>query len=384
MIILLKGLECYTPEYIGKKDILISGGKIEKIQPEIHLNSEYVRVYDCGGLIALPGLIDQHVHILGGGGEEGFASRIAEIDADEILETGVTTLVGLLGADSCTRSLEALYAKANALEAAGITTYLYSGAYSMPPVTFTGSIVRDLAFIDKVIGIGEIAVSDHRSSHCGLHEMLKMASDTHLGGLLGKKAGILHLHMGSGKQGLTPVLQMLEHSELPMEEFVPTHVNRDGELFGQAVEYCKSGGRIDLTTGETDGISVPDAVEQLIRSGCSLKNVTVSSDANGSNPNGAVSRIHTLWEDILRCITYKKIDPETAFSLVTQNVAKVLKLYPRKGALLEGSDADILVINRNYEMKKLFSSGKLLKEYENTGEKNARKRLPYHYRRRGR
>lgn len=363
MIVLLKNLECYAPNYIGKNDILICNSKIEKIQPKIDFNSDYAETYDCCGLLAFPGLIDQHVHILGGGGEQGFESRISEIDVQEILGAGVTTLVGLLGADSCTRSLESLYAKAKALDAEGITTYLYSGAYSMPPVTFTGSIIRDLAFIDKVVGIGEIAVSDHRSSHCGLNEMLKMASDTHLGGLLGGKAGVLHLHMGSGKLGLSPVLQMLESSELPMEEFVPTHVNRDRELFKQAVEYCKSGGNIDLTTGETEGIAVPDAVEQLINSGISLTNVTVSSDANGSVPNGSVSRIHTLWEDIIRCVTYKKIDPETAFSLVTRNVAKVLKLSPQKGMLLEGSDADILITNQNYDMKKLFSLGKLLKEF---------------------
>lgn len=363
MIILLKGLECYTPKYIGKNDILICNNKIEKIQPEIHLNSDYADVCDCGGLIALPGIIDQHVHILGGGGEQGFASRIPEIDANEILKAGVTTLVGLLGADSCTRSMESLYTKAKALDAAGITTYLYSGAYTMPPVTFTGNIIRDLAFIDKVIGVGEIAISDHRSSYCGLDEMLKMAADTHLGGLLGGKAGVVHLHLGSGKQGLTPVLQMLENSELPMEEFVPTHTNRRRELFEQAVEYCKSGGNIDLTSGETEGVAVPDAVEQLISSGISLRNVTVSSDANGSMPDGSVGRIHTLLDDIIHCITYKKVDPETAFSMVTRNVAKVLKLYPQKGALLEGSDADILITDRNFELKKLFCSGKLLKEY---------------------
>lgn len=252
MLTLLKNLVCYNPKYIGKNDILICGSKIYRIQPKLQYNDEnlFENIIDCDGLFAFPGFIDQHVHIIGGGGENGFSSRVAEIDISSILAAGVTSLVGLLGADNCTRSLETLYAKAKSLQAQGITTYLYSGSYSVPPVTFTGNIVRDLVFIDKVIGIGEIAVSDHRSSHAGLEQLLKLASDTHLGGLLSGKAGVVHLHMGDGKQGLSPVLQMIENSELPIEQFVPTHVNRNPELFHQAEKFCKSGGSIDLTSGE--------------------------------------------------------------------------------------------------------------------------------------
>lgn len=364
MLLLLKNLDCYTPKHIGKQDILICGGRIEKIRPEIRMGeSAYLEVCDCGGLLAFPGLIDQHVHILGGGGEQGFSSRVPEIGADEILGAGVTSLIGLLGADSCTRSLEALYAKAKALEAAGISTYLYSGAYSVPPATFTGSVVRDLVLIDKVIGVGEIAVSDHRSSHTGMETLLKLASDTHLGGLIGGKAGVLHLHMGDGKAGLAPVVKMTEISDLPKEMLVPTHLNRNGELFRQAVEYCKAGGNVDLTCGETEGIPVPAAAEQLLQAGADPERITISSDAHGSIPTGGAGRICTLSEDLVRCAAETKIGPETAFRFATENAAKRLKLYPRKGTLREGSDADLLLTDRNYQFKKLFCSGKLLKEF---------------------
>jgi beta-aspartyl-dipeptidase (metallo-type) len=364
MLTLLKNLDCFAPQYIGKNDILLCNSKIEKIQPEIKVeDAEWLQVYDCEGCFAFPGLIDQHVHILGGGGELGFTSRVAEIKADDIIHAGVTTLVGLLGADGYTRSLESLYAKAKALEAGGITTFVYAGSYAMPPLTITGSIVKDLMFVDKVIGLGEIALSDHRSSHIGLEQMLKMASDTHLGGMLGGKAGVVHLHIGDGKLGLAPVLNMIEHSDLPMEQFVPTHVNRNPELFKQAVEYCKSGGNIDLTSGETEGISVPDAVERLVDNEIRLSNVTISSDANGSIPDGGVGSIQTIWDDVIHCVVDKRIKTEIVFGLVTQNVAKILKLYPNKGTLQEGSDGDILVTDRKYQMKKVFSSGKLLKEF---------------------
>jgi beta-aspartyl-dipeptidase (metallo-type) len=216
------------------------------------------------------------VHITGGGGEQGFASRTPEIEPAEILAAGVSTVAGLLGADGCTRSLEALYAKAGALEAAGITSYIYSGSYAVPPLTFTGNLSKDLVLIDKVIGAGEIAISDHRSSQPPLNALLSLASQSHLGGLIGGKAGVVHFHVGDGKSGLAPLLQIIEQSDLPVSMFVPTHLNRSTPLFEQASSYLKAGGNIDLTAGEKVGISVPDAVERLIKAGMDMSRVTVA------------------------------------------------------------------------------------------------------------
>lgn len=361
-MIVLKNLECYTPKYIGKRDILISYDKIFRIEPEIEVkdNTLITEVYQCDGLLAFPGLIDQHVHITGGGGEEGFTSHVAEIKSEHILQTGVTTVVGLLGTDNTTRSMEALYAKAKALELEGISTYIYSGSYSIPPVTITGSIVRDLVFIDKVIGIGEIAISDHRSSHASIDQLLKIASEAHLGGLLGNKAGIFHMHLGDGKKGLTPVIDMVKESDLPIEVFVPTHINRNKKLLTQGLEYVRQGGHIDLTAGETEGISVPESVRLLKEGGLNLSNITISSDANASMPGGGTSKINTIYEDIIKCITDATLIPETAFSLATENVAKLLKVFPKKGTIREGSDADLVVLDKEYHINKVFCLGKLM------------------------
>ncbi len=362
MLTLLKGLECYCPEYSGKNDILIACGKIISIQPagRFEDNALIEQTLECGGLLAFPGIIDQHVHIIGGGGEQGFASRVGEIGIQEIFMAGVTTLVGLLGTDGCTRSLEALYAKAKSLEIQGITTYIYSGSYSIPVITFTQSIVKDLVLIDKVIGVGEIALSDHRSSNADSAILLSLASETHVGGLLGGKAGVVHLHMGDGKLGLTPLLRIVEQSDLPIEEFVPSHVNRNPILFGQAEEYCRNGGNIDLTAGETAGLTVPEAIQRLLDKGFDLSRVTVSSDANGSIPSGGVCKIQCLFDDIKKCIIEKKIKPEIAFRFVTENVAKTLKLFPQKGTLQKGSDADILITDKYFNVNKLFCMGRLV------------------------
>ncbi len=361
MLTLLKNLECYCPDYSGKNDILIAGEKIYKLLPagEIKETGLIESVIECDGLFAFPGLIDQHVHIIGGGGEQSFASRVPEIDISEILMAGVTTVVGLLGADGCTKRLESLYAKAKGLEAQGITTFIYTGSYSVPAVTFTNSIIRDLVLIDKVIGVGEIAISDHRSAHPELSELLRLASDTHLGGLLGGKAGVVHFHLGDGKSGLKQLLQIVERSDLPIEQFVPSHVNRNPALFIQSLEYLKDGGNIDLTAGETAGIAVQEAICKLLEGDFDLSKVTLSSDAGGSIPGGGVGRMQTLYDDLKACLCDEKLNKEAVIRLSTENVAKVLKLYPRKGALKEGSDADILITDKNYKVIKLFCLGSL-------------------------
>jgi beta-aspartyl-dipeptidase (metallo-type) len=362
MITLLKNIECYCPRFIGKKDILIAGSKIYKIldSGSLALSSEIADIVDCEGLMAFPGIIDGHVHISGGGGEGGFASRIGKIKAEDLLLFGVTTVVGLLGFDCQTKGLKDLLAAAYELESAGMTAFIYSGSYSVPIVTFTGDIASDMVLVEKVIGAGEIAISDFRSSHPDMRDMLDLATKAYMGGLLSGKAGLVHIHLGDGKSGLDLLSRLIEESDLSAEQFLPTHVNRNIRLFEQGVEYAKNGGNIDLTSGEKEGIAVYDAVELLIKNGVDLASVTISSDANGSSCGGGLNKASSLFEDVIKCILHKNIKPEVVFPLITENVAKRIKKYPQKGTLAKGSDADILILDKEYNIQKLFSLGRLL------------------------
>ncbi|SHI10195.1 beta-aspartyl-dipeptidase (metallo-type) [Sporobacter termitidis DSM 10068] len=360
MLTLLRSVTCCCPQPAGEKDILIAGSKIYKIAPpgEIAGSPLFEKVVDCRGLTAFPGFIDQHVHILGAGGEQGFQSRLPELSAEEILSAGVTAVVGLLGADGVTRRMEALYAKAKALEAQGLSTYLYAGSYAVPPVTLTGSLLTDMTFIDKVVGAGEIAIADHRSTSPDACALVKIAAEVHLGGLLTEKAGVVHLHVGDGKDGLRVLREAVRESDLPLEMFVPTHTNRNPDLFRQAADYVRSGGRIDLTAGEQAGLTVPEAVRALAADGGALSRVTVSSDAGGSTPAGGAGKISALYSDFVEIIRQSVLPPHEAVRLFTENPAKVLKL--NKGALREGGDADILVTDGGYHIKLLFAMGRLL------------------------
>ncbi|MDF2524027.1 MAG: beta-aspartyl-peptidase [Clostridiales bacterium] len=366
MFKLLKGGHCFGPEDMGIKDILIVGNKIYKIEEQIpDLGVLELEVIDCSGRFICPGFIDQHVHITGGGGEEGPGSRIPELMLGEILTGGITTLVGVLGVDGITRNISGLLAKARALEFEGITTYIYTGSYGVPTATLTGKAISDIALIDKVIGIGEIAIADYRSSHPSGQMLKELASEARIGGLLGGKAGVLHIHVGDGKEGMTPLFELVEKSDFPIEMFVPTHLNRNKALFEQALEYGRLGGHMDLTAGETSesGYSVSDAMEIILKSGINTDLVSVSSDGNGSmpvsanNPNG-VGKVSQLFEDIQKCIFDKKISMEIALKIVTSNVAKILKVYPIKGKLSPGSDADILVLDKTFGIQHLLVQGK--------------------------
>lgn len=350
MFKLLTGGHCFIPEDAGIKDILISFDKICLVQDRIVHGSQWdLEVIDCSGCLVCPGIIDQHVHITGGGGEQGPASRIPELSFSEVVEAGVTTLVGVLGFDSITRSIAGLLAKARGLESEGITTFIYTGSYGSPTETLTGRVLSDIVLLDKVIGAGEIAISDYRSYHPTLQDLRNLSSEVMAGGMLGDKAGVLHLHVGDGKEGITPLLELIEQSDFPPEMFVPTHINRNPRVFDQGLELLSRGGNIDLTAGETVGYSVPDSFARLIKQGSNLERVTVSSDGNGSAPSSAANqsgliRIGQLLNDLRSSVLDSGLAFGTLIKTVTVNPARLLKLYPRKGCIKTGSDADLLIL----------------------------------------
>ncbi len=377
MFTLIKNGNVFSPKNRGRLDILIAADKIALIAPHINPPANFIniKVIDAEGLTVVPGFIDQHVHIIGGGGEGGPASRTPEILLGALTSAGITTVVGLLGADGVTRSMPELVTKARALEHEGITTYIYTGAYQIPTRTITGNVRSDLVLIDKVIGSGEIAISDHRSAQPTLQMLINLAAEARIGGMLGGKAGVVHLHLGEGKNGLDMVFQALKHSDLPVSQFVPTHVNRLSELMRQGQKFIKMGGIIDLTAGIEPGETSPDALNisdsliQLKKAGLSLTQVTVSSDGNGSLPQFdtrgeltgmSVGSVGVLWADVKKAINIGAVTFEEGLRLITSNVAKILKIFPQKGILAAGSDADLVLLDKRLTITKVVARGRLM------------------------
>ena len=364
---LVKNAKVFGPEPMGIQDLLVVAGKIVLIGNGLEKPPWVKEILDGEGRPLVPGLIDLHVHLLGGGGEAGPASRLPEVTFKELVAAGVTTCVGCLGTDDVTRHLEDLLAKARALSIQGLTTYIYTGSYRVPPVTLTGSVRRDLVLIPEVIGVGEIAISDHRSSQPTLEELLKVAADARVGGMLAGKRGLVHLHVGSAPQRLSLLWQAIETTPIPITQFHPTHVNRTSELLEEAARWVKAGGTADLTApSSTLTWELAEAIEALAEADPSWERFTLSSDGGGSMPKFdeagnlvgyASGDVRALWASV-QALAQKGFPLEKVLRLVTSNPARILGL-PGKGRIALGHDADFLLLDENLRICATVARGRI-------------------------
>lgn len=376
---LIRQAEVYAPEYLGKKDILVINDKIVAIEDQISGGFDQLTVEEIDGssLIATPGFIDCHFHILGGGGEGGYQNRTPEVTLSQLTTAGVTTVVGCLGTDGVGRDMVALISKAKGLEAEGISTYVYDGSYRLPLDPVTDSLIKDILTIDKVIGIGEIAVSDHRSSQPSFEEFTRAVADARVGGMLSGKAGIINVHLGGGKRQYELLLQTVEETEIPISQFLPTHANRTSELFEASIAFAKMGGTIDFTASEDpdfweredDEVRFSKGLKRLLDEGIGLDQFTMTSDGQGSLPyfdennqfiGLGVGSSRALMVGIKEAVQVEQIPLEIALRAITSNPAKILKLA-QKGRIAPGMDADLCLLNQDtLDVETVIAKGKVM------------------------
>ncbi len=358
MFTLIQHAHVYAPNDLGIKDVLLCNDKIIAVEDSISFSYPDMKVVDASGKYLVPGFLDQHVHIIGGGGEDGFSSLIREIQLSDCVAYGVTTVVGLLGTDSHVKSIEALVAKCKALKEQGMSAYCLTGAYALPSVNLTGSVGKDIAFVEEIIGV-KVAISDHRSSAPTKQELARLASECRTAGLLSKKPGIVHMHTGKGKDGYKKILEILDETDIPITQFRPTHV---GNQLPSAMEFAKRGGYIDFTADEETPAQIAKTLQTI-----PLKQITLSSDANGSFPiwnddftisGMGVGKMKMLYDTIRQLILEEHVSIEIAISIITKNVAQALMLYPKKGCIQKGSDADIVLLDENLEISDVIALGK--------------------------
>jgi beta-aspartyl-dipeptidase (metallo-type) len=375
MLTLFKSAVTYSPHLLGAKDILVGGKSILAIADHIErpLGVE-VNVVDCTGLWLMPGLIDSHVHITGGGGEGGPASRMPELQISMMTDGGVTTVIGCLGTDGITRSVESVLMKVKSIRANGMSAWMYTGAYQVPPPTITGDIMRDITLIEEVIGVGEIAISDHRSSVPTIAELSKLTGHARVAGMIGGKAGIINMHMGDARDPFRPLHDIVANSQMGYKQFVPTHCNRNDYIFEDAKEYGKKG-YVDITTSSypyymDEEIKPSVALKLLLESGVPIKHITFTSDACGSLPGfdpetGKLIKIEmglpdSILREIKEAVTEDGIPLEIALQVATSNPADILKLTG-KGYIQENFDADILILDTDFRIVHLMANGKMVK-----------------------
>lgn len=366
---LLRNANLLTPEPEGVVDVLLGGGQVLAIGPSLSAGPAGwpVEEIDCAGCWLVPGFIDAHTHLAGGGGEGGARTRVPPVVLTDLTLAGVTTAVGLLGTDCRTRSVAELLACARGLSELGLTALVWTGGYEVPPRTLMGSVRDDLVHVDRIIGIGEMAISDHRSSQPTFDEFLRLAADAHVSGMMTGKAGTLHLHLGDGARGLDMVRRALDETELPARTFQPTHCNRNRRLWQEAKSLAWRGVPIDVTAFEADADapSGGQAIAEWYAEGLPAERLTLSSDGGGCLPtfdaDGVLLRMEVgasraLLQSIVEAVSLG-VPLEFALATVTLNVARQLRL-PSKGRLAVGADADCVVLDRDLRVREVFALGR--------------------------
>ena len=352
---LLRGANAWAPAPLGRTDILLGGDRILAMGAALPVPAGLpVRVVDAGGLHAIPGLIDAHTHLTGGGGEGGAETRVPPMVIEGFRRAGVTTAIGLLGTDCTTRSIAELLACARGLEAQGLRTFVYTGGYVVPPRTLTGSVRDDIVHVDRIIAVGETAISDHRSSQPTFEELVRLAADAHVAGMMTKKAGLLHLHLGDGSRRLDLVRRALAETELPARVFHPTHCNRNRALWEDAMDLSRSGVTIDVTAFDAEG-DAPDAAGAFLEwraAGLDPARLTISSDGGGCLPtfdrDGVLLHMDVGSSETLlaavRALVAQGVPLGEAIAPMTVNVARLFRLRDR-GELRPGLLADVVLLD---------------------------------------
>lgn len=377
MITVIKNIEVYSPKYLGVKDVVIVDERIEGIYDNVRIPLDFISINKVNGegKLLFPGFIDSHVHLIGGGGEGSFITRTRETTFEELIQSGITTVVGCLGTDNVCRDMRSLLAKVNLLKEKGLNAYCYTGSYEIPVKTITNNIKEDIMLIDNIIGIGEIALSDHRSSQPTFEEFIRVVSQARIGGLLSGKSGIVNIHLGEGKKKLNYLFRVKEETEIPLSQLLPTHINRNAELLEDGIKYALIGGYIDFTTSsniehlEPGEFFASKALKKALESDVPIEKITFTSDGNGSLPKYdekgvevgiGICKVSSLYEEVKKSIIEEKIPIEVAIKVITSNVAKLLKLKD-KGEIKEKKSADLVIVDKKtLDIVNVFCKGKSL------------------------
>ena len=382
---MLKILRCervLAPEPLGPKDIVIAGEQIVAVaDPGVQVAGVPVELHDLAGLTVTPGFIDNHVHVLGGGGGLGFASRAPELQTSQLARVGTTTVIGMLGFDASTKDMRALVAKTKAFRQDGLSAHALTGATLEHPVpTLTGRIRDDIAFIDEIIGVGEISVSElgyaYDSNGPGAQYIAEAATAGLLAGRLSGKSGYLCLQVPPYRGAcLKPVLTMLKQTGFPIGQLLPSHVNQTDAYMADAIAWGHHGGWLDVganyapDNNYSRAIPPARAITRLIDRGVPLAQILLSSDGNGAPPKEEqgegqpvaanympVGALQRVWREL---IVDEGLSPTDALSVVTANVAAATGLK-RKGAIAPGLDADLNVVDQDWRIHMVIARGRIM------------------------
>lgn len=371
MFTLLRDADLHTPEHVGVRDVLLGADRVLWIgrgDPSPLGAGVEVHEMALDGATVVPGLVDGHVHVTGGGGEGGPATSTPQPPLSMFTAAGVTTVVGLLGTDDVVRTPGQVLQRVRALRELGLGAWMLTGGYGLPPATVTGDLATDLVHLGPVLGVGEVAVSDHRGTAPTPADLVALAARVRTAALLGRKAGTVHLHVGDGRGGLDPLRAALDASDVPVAHWHPTHVNRSAGLLDDAVALANdSGVRIDVTAFPVEhpddpALEAGAALARALDAGVPSHRLTCSSDAGGSLPqfddDGRLVHLATAGcQGLLAAVRHlvgAGLDLADALRPVTTNPADQLGL-DRLGRIAPGGADHLVVLDEDLAVRHVLA-----------------------------
>jgi beta-aspartyl-dipeptidase (metallo-type) len=373
VFLMIRNGHVYDPEDVGVADLLVAGGKIVQVGPGLPALPDWlgpIVEVDASGKRVVPGFIDSHLHLTGGGGNDSYASRIPDLQLSDLTRAGITTAVSCLGVDPIAKTLDSMLMKALGMEEEGITTFIYAGSFVFGEPTFFGDLRRDLTLIEKMLGI-KIALAESRGSHPPVEELARLASEAYSGGLLSGKPGCLNIHLGQKDEDPYPLLSAaLQRSGVPPDRFVATHVNYTSELLDGALAFAGHGTYLNVDSilaprlGVTRAVEPHLAVARMLEAGIPVERIGMSSDGNASvprlQPDGSRGPYRLGFDTMVETVGLMVdagLDVPTALKTVTSTPARMLGLQGRKGYLRPGMDADIVTLDDGYRVRDVWARG---------------------------
>ncbi len=376
MFTLIQEAEVYAPEYLGVQDILFLGHKIIKMGESLENPVGFeCDIVNASGKIVYPGFVDNHVHLIGADDGQGPMGRTHDLNWGDIVESGTTTVVGCLGSSRYVRSLHQLYIKTLELDMMGLSTYMYTGSFVIPPPTLTGEIRKDVYLIPKVIGL-KTAISDTTTNHHTWRDLAAITAEVRYGAGIANKHAVTHVHVGRQKTRMDRIFELIDNTGLDPAVVIPTHINRrNPDVMEQSIEYTKMGGIVDLSSlmrkeeGTMTGLKPEYAVKRMLDEGAILENMTMSSDGNvpqvilgkaGKRVGRYIAPLDLNRREVRDMANNGVCSFTDSLRIMTSNVGKALGI--RKGRIVEGYDADIVIADSVEDMRieKVYAKGQLL------------------------
>lgn len=368
-MLLIKKCNLYAPEAKGLTDVLVGGGKFECFASDIQLPFKTYTI-EANGWYMVPGFVDTHTHFAGAGGEGGQLTRTSPLEHTIFVKSGVTTVIGCLGTDGFTRHLQDVLQTCKALNRGNLSAYFLTGSYQIPPPSILENSELDICCFEECLGIGELALYDHRSSFPEVGAVRRIIAGAHVAGLLAGKTGKVVFHIGSIPGAFTFLEKCLEDTEISDTQVLPIHCNRSAQVLAEAAKYAAHG-EIDLTaggSGDKDFVPASQAIAYLHKKGIPENRISVSSDANGSFPRFdrkgnflgmEVGNPASLLDEFKILHKNYRFPLEKALKYFTENPAKFFGLK-NKGRIEIGTDADFLLLSQDLELKGFCSQGAFL------------------------